>query len=188
MGYCPFPAMGHDTMCCIVTSMAWARMARCDTVGQACMQGVATRPGGAATRPAYAQGERQRAGARPGHWGVSRYNCLYRGGRVALCLETTCNTGCDTVRSRAGIRRRSAATCATRAFVSRYDFVSRQGRAATWRDSARGDTMLCTRPGCSVPAAWVPWVCALCTQPSFDSVHCLQSPFMEFKKNEIKIK
>ena len=29
---------------------------------------------------------------------------------------------------------------------------------------------VCARPGF--------WVCALCTQPSFDSVHCLQSLFM----------
>ena len=30
-----FPALGHDTMCCIVTAMAWAHMARHDTAGQA---------------------------------------------------------------------------------------------------------------------------------------------------------
>ena len=28
-----FPSLGHDTMCCIVTGMAWASMARHDTVG-----------------------------------------------------------------------------------------------------------------------------------------------------------
>ena len=35
-----FPALGHDTICCIVTAMvwvrSWGRMARHDTVGQAC--------------------------------------------------------------------------------------------------------------------------------------------------------
>ena len=30
-----FPALGHNTMCCIVIGMAWARMARHDTAGQA---------------------------------------------------------------------------------------------------------------------------------------------------------
>ena len=65
--------------------------------------------------------------------------------------------------------------------------------------SASCDTALCTRPGCSARAAWVPWVCSLCTQPSFDSMHCFESLFGSlflntvhghcsrgFQKNKIK--
>ena len=35
----------------------------------------------------------------------------------------------------------------------------------------------CARLGRNVRVTWVPWVCSLCTQPSFDPVHCLQSLF-----------
>ena len=45
---------------------------------------------------------------------------------------------------------------------------------ATTQPSAHCDTALCMRPGCSVRSASAqpgPWVCALCTRPSFDSVH-----------------
>ena len=83
-------------------------------------------------------------------------------------------------------------------------FLSRQGGpdTAPQRAHARGDTVggafntaprrhntaptapqhgtqcaACALPRRSARTAWVPWVCALCTQPSFDSVHCLQSLF-----------
>ena len=36
----------------------------------------------------------------PGHWGVSRFNCLYRGGKAALCCDTARDKGCDTAQER----------------------------------------------------------------------------------------
>ena len=47
-------------------------------------------------------------------------------------------------------------------------------REATTRHLARG-----------VRVAWVLWVCTLCTRPSFDSVHYLQSRFGSLFMNTI---
>ena len=40
---------------------------------------------------------------------------------------------------------------------------------------ANGLGIVCAQPR--------PWVCALCTQPNFDSVHCSWTLFMRFSKN-----
>ena len=59
-------------------------------------QGPTTQPTGAATRPAYARGERQPARAWPGRWGVSRYKWLYRDMRGRHGVATQRSRGCDT--------------------------------------------------------------------------------------------
>ena len=45
----------------------------------------------------------------------------------------------------------------------------RAATPTTWALRVQCARAMCARPGF--------WVCALCTQPSFDSVHCLQSLF-----------
>ena len=60
MSCCPFSSLGHDTSNCIVTQGKAGRAAGCcDTVPRR----PAIQPGGLATQPAYARGERQRARA-----------------------------------------------------------------------------------------------------------------------------
>ena len=92
------------------------------------------------------------------------------------------------------------------ASTSQYKFVSqragRGGRGAIRQEATcdtalrRHDTVLyepqhgAQRAACAQPG---PWVCALCTRPSFDSRHCFESLFMStvyevFKKNKNKNK
>ena len=124
--------LGHDTMFCIVTGVAWERMARHNMTGRERrgMQQLATRPCDTAnrdtTRPACARGERQHVRTWPSHWSVSRYKMLYRGRGAVLYRDTGCYTELSALRYGAGallhgtqrptIRRRSVATrAATRA-------------------------------------------------------------------------
>ena len=84
-----------------------------------------------------------------------------------------------------------------------YDTMSGTARdtASARCDTARGgpqygasahqDMVPSAQPGRSVSATRVPWVCTLCTRPSFDSVHCFESLFMNtvhevFKKKKKK--
>ena len=71
MGYCPFSSYGsrYNVLYRDKHGLGVHGQVRYGRAGV--QQGVATQPGGAATRPACARGERQRAGVRPGHWVVS---------------------------------------------------------------------------------------------------------------------
>ena len=85
------PALGHDTMVCIVTGIAG-----CATKGATTRQGKAmTRPSNAATRPRgrlrYGQ---QHLRARPGRWSVSQYKVLYCDMSKGLAVG-----GCITIQS-----------------------------------------------------------------------------------------
>ena len=58
----------------------------------------------------------------------------------------------------------------------------------TTRRCARYDTALCERPGGSARAACAqpgPWVCALYTRPSFESVHYFESLFESLFMNTV---
>ena len=81
--------------------------------------------------------------------------------------------------------------------LGRNTILYRDRGGATTRPACARDTAL--RHGtqhsqgavCVPHAQPGPWVCALCTGPSFDSVHCFESLFMDtvhgvFKKIKIK--
>ena len=74
------------------------------------------------------------------------------------------------MRPRPGRYARDLRTLSARLALAVPAKCARPGRCA--RSSAHDlgtARAVCARPGL--------WVCALCTQPSFDSVHCLQSVF-----------
>ena len=117
-GLLPILVLSHDTMFCIMKGRAWeaaeqAHMARQDT---------------ATTQPTCKRGERQRAHAWPGRWGVSRYKWLYRDRRGRPYVTTQRTRGCDTAQQCATIRRkelRHGAQCARdRGLCCDTNFVS----------------------------------------------------------------
>ena len=98
-------------------------------------------------------------------WLVSRYKFCIAKGKAALCRH---------------IARDTAATL-QRALATRSGTTMTMAPVrATTRPNARCDKAMCSRLERSARAACAqprPWMCALCTQPSFDSVHCSESLF-----------
>ena len=108
------------------------------------------------TRPACVRGERQHVRTWPGHWSVSRYKMLYRGGgqpcvttRAATRSSTPydtaqerCYTAPSALRDGVGALRHAlqlalhGAQCARQGFDSRYNFFYRD-RGTTTRCATR---------------------------------------------------
>ena len=111
---------------------------------------------------------------------VSRHSTRHglRYGVVAPCDTTACardtaNAHCDTACDTAGYNHDTALMRAT----TRPSAICHTALGAWPRRSARAT---CAQPG--------PWVCSLCTRPSFDSVHCSESLFMNTVHEVFKIK
>ena len=79
---------------------------------------------------------------------------------------------------------------------ARDDMVGHTSDTAGGRPRHNALCTMTRRPTRGVHAAWarcarsvdtarVPWVCALCTQPSFDSVHCSESLFGSLFMNTV---
>ena len=107
-----FPALGHDTMCCIVTNMAcersWARMARHDKIGQArwgAQQGLRHSAAGPCDTAGLHAG-RVATHTRGLATGVRRDTkfCIVAEGRP-LCRDTACDTAPNALRYGAGALR-----------------------------------------------------------------------------------
>ena len=105
-------------------------------------------------------------------------------GRGSMLQHNFCITGREVATRQAQTLRHGAPTrkCAkaqVRAVTQQREHATRPSMATT-RPSARCDTALCVRPGRSARTACAqpgPWECALCTRPSFDSVHYSESLF-----------
>ena len=89
--------------------------------------------------------------------------------------EKACDTAaCD--------RYMDSACCGTTCDMVGLDHDTASVRAMT-RSSERCDTALCARPERSAQPG--PWVCPLCTRPSFDSMHCSESLFGSLFMNTV---
>ena len=113
--------------------------------------------------------------------GAQRHAILRRSIAIHTARCTVCTVGVwvtiQFLYHDRGETTRRVSRLATRPVRARHG----QGRCDT-AQCAPCDTVLFTldlgtRLGHSARAAWVPWVCSLCTQPSFDPVHYLQSLF-----------
>ena len=121
---------------------------------------------------------------------VSRYSfCIVTEGRPGCWVYR--ETGYDKVRSSAAIRpsmrhyttqeaRDTVRRAETRRASAPVHAATPPGTGATWlgRGPRYGQARATTRRNASAACAQPgPWVCALCTRPSFDSGHCFESLF-----------
>ena len=99
-------------------------------------------------------------------------------------VRNACNRSC--IVTRLSMSQRVAATRQAQTMrhsAPAWAWAGRYGRAwpttlpdgAATRRPVRSLGIVLVRPGRSVRAARVRWVCTLCTQPSFDSGHCFES-------------
>ena len=110
-------------------------------------------------------------------------NCIVTSGGLAarVCCDKPSDKqrhGCDTTRSstcmRAATRPRYVRDGPETWPTTIYNTATTRRQCAPRHGATRPAWALCTR---SVRASRVRWVCTLCTQLSFDSVHCSESLF-----------
>ena len=160
-----FPALGQDTTYCIVTGKGTSMQRR--TTGD---HNTASSP---ATRPHDTASKGPRHG-RPAHGASSSVRA--HGLATTVCRDTKfCIVigGGDTALRHGSSLSDMAHSARCMGSGSRYNFCivigATFGVAIRRSKAARGLG--------AVRASWVPWVCTLCTPPSFETVHCLQSLF-----------
>ena len=191
--------MCHDTMYCIDDRQGHRRAGARSKALQYGQGGPAIRLRQAMTRPAARRGVQKSGRARPGWWGESRYNRLYRDRRKAWPLGVSrsmlrhgracatirpggarhCRGGCDTTRSSTRHSARHG-RCALRQDREEGHYTAEVGlRHGTWCAT----TWPTQRATCAQPGPWVCAHCALdlvltqCTVLSHYLGHCSESLF-----------